>query len=76
VYIVHGAAYTVFLQHLHQLPRLARLPWIALMLVVVTVLSLAIYRWVDEPSEKLRRAFFRARRTQAATLPPAATTPV
>ncbi|CAD6510010.1 hypothetical protein LMG27952_00334 [Paraburkholderia hiiakae] len=76
VYIVHGAAFTVFLQHFEQLPRVARLPWIALMLVVVAVLSLLIYRWVDEPSEKLRRAFFRSRRTQAATLPPGATTPI
>jgi peptidoglycan/LPS O-acetylase OafA/YrhL len=76
VYIVHGAALTVFLQHFEQLPRIERLPWIALMLVVVAALSLMIYHWVDEPSEKLRRAFFRSRRTRAATLPPGATTPV
>lgn len=76
VYIVHGAAFTVFLQHFQQLTRAARLPWIALMIAVVAVLSLLIYRWVDKPSENLRRAFFRTLRMRSASLPPAATTPV
>jgi peptidoglycan/LPS O-acetylase OafA/YrhL len=76
VYIVHGAAFTIFLQHFYQLPRLARMPWIALMLVVVALLSWLVYRWVDEPSERLRRAFFKTRRVRSGPLPSATTTPV
>jgi peptidoglycan/LPS O-acetylase OafA/YrhL len=77
VYLLHGAAMTAFTQHFEHLSRLARMPWTALMLAVVLLLSWFVYRWIDEPLEARRRAFFRARRAATtAPLPPGATTPV
>lgn len=76
VYLLHGAAMSIFTQHFEHLSRLARMPWTALMLAIVLLLSWGIYRWIDEPLEGWRREFFRARRANTAPLPPAATTPV
>lgn len=71
VYLVHGAALTVFLQHFEHLSRLARMPWMALTVLVVGVLCWLIYRYVDEPSERLRRAFVKVQLRRSATAPSA-----
>ncbi len=73
VYLVHGAALPIFLQHFLHLSRAARLPWIMLMIVAVAALSWLVYRYVDEPSERLRRAFVKAQRRRSATAPSRAT---
>lgn len=72
VYLVHGAALPIFLQHCLHLSRAARMPWIVLMIAAVAALSWLIYRYVDEPSERLRRAFVKAQPRRAASAPPAA----
>lgn len=67
VYLVHGAALTIFLQHFEHLSRLARLPWMALTVLIVAVLCGFIYQYVDEPCERLRRAYVKAQRQPAAS---------
>ncbi|MBN3758314.1 acyltransferase [Paraburkholderia sp. Tr-20389] len=71
VYLVHGAALTIFLQHFGHLSRVARIPYILVMLVAVAAISWLIYRYVDEYSEKLRRAYVKAQQRRTETVPPA-----
>jgi peptidoglycan/LPS O-acetylase OafA/YrhL len=65
VYVVHGAAISVYFAATEYLSFARHLPYMVLLLAVTITLSLLIFRFVDQPAERLRRAYVGRQRRHA-----------